>query len=233
MFAMDMNCSPPAIGEYKDKYNVTLVSVSKLVNMPKIDTQIIYKPEEVSKQAEKLIDLAIKNFEKRKGKTTQPSTIKQKALIGFSAEACLAALGGKLDPLLEVIKEGSIKVVALVSCTTLMDRGQDVNTIKIAKELIKRNILVISAGCGNAALQVGGLTTLEARNKAGSGLKAVCEKLNIPPVLSFGTCTDTGRITLLVTAIANALGVDPSQLPMLSPHQSIWSRRQPSMASLL
>ncbi len=215
VFAMDMNCSPPAIGEYKDKYNVTLVSVSKLVNIPKMDTQIIYKPEEVSKQAEQLIDLAIKNFEKRKGKATNTSTITQKALIGFSAEACLAALGGKLDPLLEVIKDGSIKgVVALVSCTTLMGRGQDINTIKIAKELIKRNILVISAGCGNAALQVAGLTTLEARNMAGSGLKAVCEKLNIPPVLSFGTCTDTGRIALLVTAVANALGVDPSQLPV-------------------
>src|SRR5659263_623193 len=33
-------------------------------------------------------------------------------------------------------------------------------------------------------------------------------------VLSFGTCTDTGRITLLVTAVADALGVDPSQLPV-------------------
>ncbi|MDO9098869.1 MAG: carbon monoxide dehydrogenase, partial [Candidatus Methanoperedens sp.] len=71
-----------------------------------------------------------------------------------------------------------------------------------------------SAGCGNAALQVGGLTTLEAKNEAGPGLRAVCELLKIPPVLSFGTCTDTGRITLLVTAIADALGVDPSQLPV-------------------
>lgn len=215
VFAMDMNCSPPTLGEYQDKYNTTLVSVSRLINIPGMKKQIIYKPEEVASQAQQLIDIAVENFNKRKGKPTHPPDRKQKALIGFSTEACLAALGGRLDPLLEVIKSGAIKgVVALVSCSTLMERGQDVNSIKIAKELIKRDILVISAGCGNAAMQVAGVTTLEAKQKAGSGLKAVCEKLNIPPVLSFGTCTDTGRITLLVTAVADALGVDPSQLPV-------------------
>lgn len=215
VFAMDMNCSPPAMGEYQDKYNTTLVSVSKLVNVPGMKDQIVYKPEEAAAQAQQLIDIAIENFKKRKGKPVNPSGRKQKSVLGFSTEACLGALGGTLDPLLDVIKSGTIKgVVALVSCTTLRDGGQDVNTLKIARELIKRDILVISAGCGNAALQVGGLTTLEAKHEAGPGLKAVCEKLKIPPVLSFGTCTDTGRITLLVTAVADALGVDPSALPV-------------------
>jgi carbon-monoxide dehydrogenase catalytic subunit len=177
--------------------------------------QMVYKPQEAASQAQKLIDMAIENFKKRKGKITNQSGRKQNAVIGFSTEACLGALGGTLDPLLDVIKKGTLKgVVALVSCTTLRDGGQDVNTLKIARELIKRDILVISAGCGNAALQVGGLTTLEAKEEAGPGLRAVCELLKIPPVLSFGTCTDTGRITLLVTAVADALGVDPSALPV-------------------
>ncbi|MFQ6062353.1 MAG: carbon monoxide dehydrogenase, partial [Methanosarcinales archaeon] len=128
---------------------------------------------------------------------------------------CLSALGGSLDPLLEVIKNGTIKgVVALVSCTTLKNGGQDTITLEVAKELIKRDIMVLSAGCGNAAVQVGGLGSLEAQELAGDGLKAVCKQLNIPPVLSFGTCTDTGRISMLVTAVANALGVDPSDLPV-------------------
>ncbi|VVB95165.1 Hydroxylamine reductase [uncultured archaeon] len=215
VFAMDMNCSPPAMGEYQDKYNTTLVSVSKLVNVPGMKGQIVYKPEDAATQAQKLIDMAIENFKKRKGKAVNPSGRKQNAVIGFSAEACLGALGGTLEPLLDVIKKGTLKgVVALVSCTTLRDSGQDINTLKMARELIKRDILVISAGCGNAALQVGGLTTLEAKQEAGPGLKAVCELLKIPPVLSFGTCTDTGRIAILVTAVADALGVDPSALPV-------------------
>jgi carbon-monoxide dehydrogenase catalytic subunit len=215
VFAMDMNCSPPAIGEYQEKYNTSLVSVSKLVNVTGMKDQIIYKPDQAAAQSQKLIDIGIENFKKRKGKATNPSSRKQNAIVGFSAEACLSALGGTLEPLLDVIKKGTLKgVVALVSCATLRDGGQDVNTLKIARELIKRDILVLSAGCGNAALQVGGLTTLEAKAEAGPGLKAVCELLKIPPVLSFGTCTDTGRIALLVTAVAEALNVDTKDLPV-------------------
>ena len=55
---------------------------------------------------------------------------------------------------------------------------------------------------------------MEAKEKAGDGLKAVCEALGIPPVLSFGTCTDTGRLLNLVSTVAEALGVDPTQLPV-------------------
>ncbi len=117
--------------------------------------------------------------------------------------------------MLENIKNGNIKgIVALVSCTTLKNGPQDEITISVAEELIKRDILVLSAGCGNAALQVGGLTTVDAQEKAGEGLKAVCEKLGIPPVLSFGTCTDTGRLLNLVTEVGNALDVDPTKLPV-------------------
>ncbi|MHC1573632.1 MAG: anaerobic carbon-monoxide dehydrogenase catalytic subunit, partial [Candidatus Syntropharchaeales archaeon] len=116
---------------------------------------------------------------------------------------------------LDAIRDGAIRgVVALVSCTTLKNGPQDSLTVAVAKELIKRDILVIAAGCGNAALQVAGLETPEAKELAGEGLRTVCEKLDIPPVLSFGTCTDTGRIAMLVTAVADALGVDPSDLPV-------------------
>ena len=72
-------------------------------------------------------------------------------------------------------------------------------------------------GCGNGALQVGGLCSLEAKELAGPGLKAVCEKLGIPPVLSYGTCTDTGRIADLVAAISEALGgVAIPDLPVIA-----------------
>lgn len=216
VFAMDMNCSIPTLGQYQEKYPTTFVSVSKLVGIPKIEKKMIYKPNEVESKAKELIELAIDNYKKRKanGSAKVPKR-KQKVIAGFSIEACLSALGGSLDPLLEVIKNGTLKgIVALVSCTTLKNGGQDTITLAVAKELIKRDIMVLSAGCGNAAVQVGGLCSLEAQELAGDGLNAVCKQLNIPPVLSFGTCTDTGRISMLVTAVANALGVDPSDLPV-------------------
>nr|WP_207716092.1 anaerobic carbon-monoxide dehydrogenase catalytic subunit [Clostridium beijerinckii] len=218
VFAMEENCSPPAIDMYAEKYQVTLVSVSTIIDLPGIEHKIPYEPSEVDKMADKLIELAIENFKKRKERKIEPLVPKktQKAIAGFSTEAVLGALGNKLDPLVEVIAAGKIKgVVALANCSTLRNGPQDSMTINLTKELIKRDILVVSGGCGNHALEVAGLCTVEAANEmAGEGLKEVCNLLKIPPVLSFGTCTDTGRISMLVTALADHLDVDVADLPI-------------------
>ncbi len=214
-FVADMNCTVPTAGLYAEKYGSTIILVTKLVNVPGVEHDIYYDPEKAEEHALIIIDRAIENFKARKGKETRVPDYKQKIVTGFSVEAVLDALGGTLDPLLDNIKNGNIRgVAALVSCTTLRNGPQDTVTIAVVKELIKRNILVLSAGCGNAGLQVAGLTTPEAVKYAGDGLKAVCEAVGIPPVLSFGTCTDTGRLINLVSAVADALGVDPTQLPV-------------------
>lgn len=215
LFAMDMNCSPPSLELYAKQYSTTFVSVSPLVNVPGITRHIDYLPEEVSMQADELVRLAIENFIKRKGSASSVPMARRNAVVGFSVESILEALGGSLDPLLGEIKSGSIRgVVGLVSCTTLGNGPHDLPTITIAKELISRDILVLSMGCGNAALQVAGLCSPEAREFAGPGLKRVCGALGIPPVLSFGTCTDTGRLSILVSEVAKALHVDVPDLPI-------------------
>lgn len=216
VFAMDENCSPPALDQYAEKYQATIVSISTIIGVPGLKECLPYHPQDADKMADRLIDLAIENFKKRHGKITAtvPKRV-QKAVAGFSTEAVLGAIGNKLDPLVDVIKQGQIKgVVALASCSTLRNGPQDWNTINLVKELIKKDILVISCGCGNHALEVAGLCDLPARDMAGEGLKTVCEMLKIPPVLSFGTCTDTGRVSMLVTALADHLDVDVPQLPI-------------------
>ncbi|WP_066639808.1 anaerobic carbon-monoxide dehydrogenase catalytic subunit [Desulfolucanica intricata] len=217
VFAMDENCSPPNLMPYAEKFQVTLVSVNDLVRIPGVEINYDYKPPEVASVAEKLIDLGIENFKKRKERNI-PAKVpgrKQKAVAGFSTEAVVKALGGKLDPLVDVIKANKIKgVVAIVNCTTLANGPHDYMTVNLAKELIKRDILVIAGGCGNHGLEVAGLAAPEAAEMAGEGLKEVCKGLGIPPVLPFGTCTDTGRISMLVTALANFLQVDPADLPV-------------------
>ncbi len=214
VFAADMNCALPSLPEYQ-RYGVKIVPVSRLVRLRGIDEGLDYEPENAEKIAKELIDMAIENFKQRDKTKSYKIDKKQKIVVGFSPEAILNALNGDLNVLLEAIKKGDIKgVVALVSCTTLKNGPHDSNTITIAKELIKKDILVLSLGCGNAALQVAGLTSLDAIELAGEKLKAVCKALNIPPVLSFGTCTDTGRCAYLVRLIADALNVDIPQLPV-------------------
>ncbi|MFW5913192.1 MAG: anaerobic carbon-monoxide dehydrogenase catalytic subunit [Candidatus Hadarchaeota archaeon] len=214
-FVADMNCTVPTAGEYAEKYNSKIIPITKLVNIPGVKHDLNYKPEKAEKQAMEIINRAIENFNERQGEETQVPDYKQKIETGFSPKSLVNLLGGSLEPLVENITEGNIKGIgAIISCTTLKNGPQDQNTINLAEELIKRDILVLSAGCGNAGLQVGGLTSLDAQEKAGRKLKSVCEKLSIPPVLSFGTCTDSGRLINLVSDLANYIGVDPTDLPI-------------------
>ena len=211
VFVADMNCSMPIDPIYAEKYKFKLVPVSELVAFEGVTDRLNYDPEKADEQAAMLLDMAIANFKDRQG-TVEPvrGLPVTEAMVGFSPESIVDALGGSLDPLLDAIKDGAIRGVAgLVSCTSLRDSGQDVHSVAIAKKLIERDILVLSLGCGNAAMQVAGLCSPEAKQDAGPGLQAVCGALGVPPVLSFGTCTDTGRLADLLGAISKALGDVP------------------------
>ncbi|HOE18295.1 MAG TPA: anaerobic carbon-monoxide dehydrogenase catalytic subunit [Syntrophorhabdaceae bacterium] len=216
LFACDMNCSMPIDPFYAEKYKFKLIPVSQLVVLEGVKDRIDYAPEEAEKQAAALLQMGVDNFRERRAVVEPVAGLAtREAVVGFSTESILDALGGTLNPLLAAIRAGSIRGVAgLVSCTSLRDTGQDVHSVRIAKELIKRDILVLSMGCGNAAMQVAGLCTPEARELAGSGLKKVCEVLGVPPVLSYGTCTDTGRLGDLLAAVSLALGVPIPDLPV-------------------
>ncbi|MDK2826689.1 MAG: anaerobic carbon-monoxide dehydrogenase catalytic subunit [Methanolobus sp.] len=219
VFVADMNCSMPIDPMYAEKYKFKLIPVSDLVSFEGVSDRLDYIPEKASEQAAKLLQMGIDNFKERKASVKPVTDLPMsEAVVGFSTESILEALGGKLDPLLDAIKDGTLRGVAgLVSCTTLRDTGQDSHSIAVAKELIKRDVLVLSMGCGNAAMQVGGLCSPEAKELAGPGLKAICEALGIPPVLSYGTCTDTGRIADLIAAVSAALGNVPvPDLPVVA-----------------
>jgi len=207
-----MNCSMQVDPIYAQKYKFKLVPLSELVAFEGVSDRVNYEPDKAKEQAAKLLQMAVDNFRSRRSANVEPlkGLPMKEAIVGFSPESIVKALGGKLDPLLDAIKKGTIKgIVGMVSCTTLRDHGQDVHTINIVKGLIKNDILVLSMGCGNAAMQVGGLCSLEAKELAGPGLKAICTALKVPPVLSFGTCTDTGRFADLGYAVSKALGDVP------------------------
>lgn len=211
LFACDMNCSLPVDPMYSRKYKFKLVPVSDLVAFEGIEDRINYDPPEAEEQAGRLLQMAVDNFRERTSSVEPiPGLPMKEAVVGFSTESILDALGGTLEPLLNALSDGSIRGVAgFVSCATLRDYGQDTHSVAVAKELIKRDVLVLSMGCGNAALQVAGLCCIDAREFAGPGLKKLCGALKIPPVLSYGTCTDTGRCADLLAEISKALGGVP------------------------
>jgi carbon-monoxide dehydrogenase catalytic subunit len=211
LFVADMNCSMPIDPMYAERYRFRLIPVSEVVAFEGVDERLNYVPTQAEAQAAQLLQMAVDNYRERRA-SVEPITglPTSEAVVGFSTESILDALGGTLDPLLGAIKDGTLRGVAgLVSCTTLRDDGQDVHTVRVAKELIARDILVLSMGCGNGGVQVAGLCSPEAAELAGPGLRGLCEALGVPPVLSYGTCTDTGRIADLLAAISGALGDVP------------------------
>ena len=88
-------------------------------------------------------------------------------------------------------------------------------TVELTKELIKRDIIVLSAGCSSGGLENCGLMEPKAAELAGPKLRAVCEKLGIPPGLNFGPCLAIGRLEIVATELAAALGVDLPQMPLV------------------
>lgn len=221
-FLLDKNCAAPGLADLvsKVKLHTKLIPVSSVVRMRdvEVDRSVIYEPELVDKQAEKLIIQAIDAYKNRR--KTYPVHIpdkKEEYIAGFGVESLLNILGGNPDPLLEAINLGSVKgVVGLVSCTT-MKNGHGTFTYEFVKELLKKDILVLITGCASSLAQAEGLTNMNAVEKyAGDGLKNVCRILNIPPVLNFGSCLDTGRMILLIIALSEYLGIDPSKLPVVA-----------------
>jgi carbon-monoxide dehydrogenase catalytic subunit len=86
----------------------------------------------------------------------------------------------------------------------------------LAKELIRRDVLVLTTGCATIACGKLGLANpKKALELAGPGLREVCEAVGIPPVLTCGSCVDNSRLLVACTEIVHegGLGEDISEIP--------------------
>jgi len=215
VLAFDYNCVMPTLSEeFAPKYHTKLISTDKVIRHSGVE-RLEFEPEKAKEIAERIIEEAIKAFGKR-GAVNIPK-IKHNAVAGFTTESVVSALGGSVQPLIDAIKNGSVKgIAAIVGCTTVREFQSGRHIAGLAEELIKRDILVIGAGCCSSAMQNNGLMSADSAKKAGKGLSSVCGALGVPPCLSYGSCTDIGKIIATAVAIAEALGVDVPDLPVVA-----------------
>lgn len=216
-FIFDYNCTIPTLPLYAKRFGTRMISTHEVIRMPGTET-VEFIPEKMAEQAAKILEMSIEAFEQRKSENRQvyvpPYTTE--CTVGFSTEPIKAALGGSWKPLLDAIANGNIRGIAtIVGCTTARYGQGGSNIFRIAKGLIAKDILVLSGGCTSAVMQYTGLTRPEAADECGSGLKAVCKSLGIPPVLSYGACVDIGKMTHTAKELADALGVDTNMLPLV------------------
>ena len=209
----DYQCIMPSLVQVAACYHTRFITTADKAQFTGA-THISFKPESALAQAKEIVEMAIEAYKVRDNSRVEIPVEPVDIISGFSNEALLAALGGTLDPFLDAVKDGSIRgVVAIVGCNNPKFQ-HDSQNVGLAKELIKRDILVLATGCVTTAAGKAGLLVPEGAEFAGPGLQKVCEALNIPPMLHFGSCVDNSRIIQLCGIIANALGVDISDLPV-------------------
>jgi carbon-monoxide dehydrogenase catalytic subunit len=94
---------------------------------------------------------------------------------------------------------------------------QDMTHTTLARELIKRDVLVLTTGCATIACGKQGFANPKiSLDWAGPGLREVCEAVGIPPVLACGSCVDNTRLLVSCSEIVRegGLGEDLSDLPV-------------------
>jgi carbon-monoxide dehydrogenase catalytic subunit len=205
-----------------------MISTSDKARFPGMEHHEFHPPNALEK-ARQIVRLAVENFASR-GESYIPVE-PVPAVGGFSVEAVVGALGGSPGPLIEAIKAGRIRGAAgVVGCNNPKIQ-HDQGHVALVRELIANDVLVVDTGCAAVATAKAGLKTIEALALAGPGLQEVCGALGIPPVLHFGSCVDNVRILVLAAALADALGVDISDLPIAGAAPEWYSEKAVSIGA--
>ena len=227
---VDVQCIMPALPQLASCYHTKIISTSSKARFPGA-MHIEFHEEEAYETAKKIVQTAVENYPSRNTKLITIPDEKVECMVGFSVEAILDAMGGTLEPLLDALKKGAIRgIAAVVGCNNPKIR-HDYGHITLVKELIRNDILVVNSGCNAIACAKAGLLLPEAADQAGEGLKGVCKALGVPPVLHMGSCVDISRIMVACVAIANALGVDISELPVAGSAPEWMSEKSVSIAT--
>ena len=219
MMVVDVQCVMPSLPEVAKSYHTEIVST---VDMAKTigAYHFAFDEQDPINSAKSIVRRAIDNFKNRDKAKVRIPAAKKPLVAGFSVDAIKYMLGGKyrasFRPLNDAIMQNRIfGIVGIVGCNNPKQRSDSYTNI-LARELIKRNVLVLETGCAAIASgKAGMLTPEEALEYAGPGLKEVCEAVGMPPILHLGSCVDNSRVLEAASEVVfeGGLGDDIAGLP--------------------
>jgi carbon-monoxide dehydrogenase catalytic subunit len=218
LMAVDVQCIMQGLSNIARCYHTKLITTADKAKIQGVE-HISMNEKTALATAKELVKMAIDNY-KNRGPVHIPKE-KNSAVGGFSFESINYMLGGRFRasfrPLNDNIINGRIRgVVGVVGCTN-PKVPQDLTHTVLTRELIKRDILVLTTGCATIACGKQGLTNPKmALDWAGDGLREVCEAVGIPPVLACGSCVDNTRLLVSCSELVRegGLGQDISELPV-------------------
>lgn len=210
---IDYQCIMPSVVDVAKCYHTRVISTADKARFPGA-THISFDPHQGLEIGKRIVQESIEAYTNRNpGRQSIPDEPVE-MMAGFSVEAIQNVLGGSLAPLADAISAGKIRgAVAIVGCSNPKIQ-QDYGHVMLTRRLIENDILVLVTGCAAIANGKAKQMMPAAADMAGPGLKALCQSLDIPPVLHMGSCVDNTRVLTLVAALANHMGLDVDQLPL-------------------
>ena len=161
----EFNCTLPGIEPICDNLKIKQICLDDVAK--KANAEL--KPfvfEERETQSMEIIDEIIEAYKERRGNVEfnlMPEHGNDHTLTGVSELSLKDFLGGNWKPLIDLIVAGEIKGIAgVVGCSNLTAGGHDVLSVELTKELIAKDILVLTAGCSSGGIENCGLMTPEA-----------------------------------------------------------------------
>lgn len=220
LMVVDVQCLMPGLTTVTNCFHTKLITTSPKAKMPGVQ-HIEFHEDKAVKIATEIIETAIDNFPNRNGHRITIPKETETLIAGFSTESVFQFLGGKyrgtFRPLNDGIIAGRLRGAAgVVGCSNPNVEFEE-GHIKMVKELIKNDTLVVTTGCNAITCAKHGLLKPEAAFKyAGKGLQEICSTVGIPPVLHQGSCVDNSRILTTLANIVSegGLGDDISELPV-------------------
>ncbi len=215
---VDVQCIMPALVEHAERFHTKVITTSKKARI-RGAIHIQFEEERAMDVAKQIVTEAIENFPNRKAVDIPDD--KTDLVAGFTVQNIFHHLGGtyrsSCRPLNDAIISGRLRgVAAVIGCNTVKKK-QDDSHLKMVKELLANDVLVVMTGCAATACAKDGLLQPEAAKKfAGEGLQEICETVGIPPVLHLGSCVDNSRILVALCEMINegGLGEQLSDLPI-------------------
>jgi len=216
---IDVQCCMPSLPDVAKAYHTEIISTSDIAKTVGA-SHVSFDHDNAMASARQMVDRAIQNYKNRDPAKVAIPDEKSPIIGGFSVDAIKYMLGGRFRgsfrPLNDAIISGRIKgVVGIVGCNNPKTQV-DAYINRLTDILIRQDILILKTGCAAIASAKQGLLLPEAAlEKAGPGLKEVCEAVGMPPVLHMGSCVDNARILEAASEIVfeGGLGDDLSQIP--------------------
>ena len=226
---IDYQCIAPSVGFWTQCFHTKLISTMPITRIPG-DTHIEFNEAAAREGAKEIVNVAIEAYKNRDPTKISIPNISSKVVAGFSLEYIKSLLSAfnedePLQYLADKIRSGEVQGIALIAgCNNPAKAEHDLGHLTIAKELVRNNILTLVTGCAAQSLAKHGLLAPEAvEEHAGESLKAFLKEVgeknigeSLPLVLHMGSCVDNSRVENFVSELAQVMGVDIQDLPIVA-----------------